>query len=205
MTWPSTTSFRSSGGAAGTAAAAGSAWLGTAGPIVRAGSTLPVGLAIRSFTIPVAGTFLISMLWGGLVTAVPTYTLGGTLSVEKLLADNTTGDVDAVSSDFSVSIILVNVTSSGTGSANTFTITGGLTNLASGSADIIISQISTGLLDLERGAQEEETQDRRIERLERMVRELCVVVDDDEKTSVKGKDVKPPSTLVKSSPSRFFG
>lgn len=157
--------------------------LGTTGGVLRGGSTLPSVCTKTTFTLPVAGTWAISMQFNnGAVTAVPTYTLGANLAYDTILKDTTVGAIDAVSSGVSVSQLVVTVSASGTAAANTFTFTGGLTNFVTGTTDIIITQVSTGLLlgyEDEKHSGEEVVQDRRIERLEALVRRLTLRLDDD--------------------------
>lgn len=132
--------------AAGTAAAAGSAFLGTTGGVLRAGSTLPCVMTSNTFTLPAAGTFFVSAVWAGSVAAVPTFSPGTNITLIQQLEDNLANKASAVSSNITVGLWWYNVTAAGTGTANTVTITG-LTSLASGTADIIISQIGSGLLE----------------------------------------------------------
>lgn len=131
-------------GAAGTAAAAGSAFLGTTGGLLRPGSTIPVVSTQSTFSLPLAGTFLVSTTWVGSVTVVPSFSPGSNISLVSVLHDNATADTQAVSSGVTCWIGVYSVAASGTAAANLLTISG-LTNLSSGTADILISQVSAGI------------------------------------------------------------
>jgi len=172
-------------GAAGTAAAATP--LGTTGGVIRSGSTLPTVCTTTTFTLPVAGSFLISSSFTGSAVATTTFSYGANIAEEKLMQDSTAGHVVGVSGGAAVGQWIVAVSSSGTGSANTVTI-GGNTSL-SGGADVFISQISTGLLWLMRNRNKtshvvsEYVDDVKLlaekcERLERVVRSLVIEVED---------------------------
>lgn len=128
-------------GPAATAAASGSAFLGTTGGVLRGGSTLPVVSTKSTFTIPAAGNYLVAAQFDGAVTVIPTFTPGSNISGTSILADNSLYVVNAVSSNYALGVWIYTVSASGTGSANTVTISG-LTNLASGYADILIDRKS---------------------------------------------------------------
>lgn len=130
---------------AATAAAAGSAFLGTTGGILRAGSTIPIVATGSTFTLPIAGTYLVSSVYSGSVTVGPTYTLGGNLTTNAILLDNANAFTQAVSGNTTVDMRVITVTANGTAAANTVTISV-LTNLAAGKVDIIVAQVSGGIL-----------------------------------------------------------
>jgi len=133
-------------GPAASAAAAGSAFLGTSGGILRAGSTIPVVSTSSTFTLPIAGVFLIASTYNGSATVVDSYSLGANITVGPLvLIDNTAGGVEVVAGGISNGVRLLTVSANGTGAANTVTISG-LTNLAAGKVDIFISQVSGAIL-----------------------------------------------------------
>jgi len=128
--------------AAGTSAAATP--LGTTGGILRAGSTLPVVCTTTTFTLPVVGTYLVAVDFSGAVAAVATLTPGSAITSAANLEDNANnGGRFTFSSNRCTGLIIYTVASSGTGANNTVTI-GGLTSMASGSADVVISQVSSG-------------------------------------------------------------
>lgn len=134
---------------AATAAAAGSAFLGTSGGVLRSGSLIPCVCTGNTFTIPLVGRFSIAAFWSGSVTVVPSMSLGANIlsSTCTILQDSSSGSISAFSAaGDGIHLRIVDVSSAGTGAANTITITG-LTNLAAGKVDIFISQISSGLLD----------------------------------------------------------
>jgi len=139
---------------AASAAAAGSDFLGTSGGVLRAGSTLPTVVGKATFTLPVQGVFLVAASWNVAVTIQPTITYGSNITALTYLADNSANENAAVQSGLTVYLAMVSVAAAGTGATNTATITG-LTNLAAGTADIVIAQIPGGLLQPPRPASDE--------------------------------------------------
>lgn len=130
-------------GPAATAAAAGSAFLGTTSGLLRAGSTIPSVLTSSTFTMPIAGSYLVAMQFTGSVTVVPSLSLGSAIVAFNLMKDSGASNVNSVSSSTTTLLFTTTVSSSGTGANNTVTLSG-LTNLAAGTADIFIVQISGG-------------------------------------------------------------
>jgi len=128
-----------------TAAASGSAFLGTTGGVLRAGSTLPSVATKSTFTLPVAGVFLVAASWNVGVTVAPVISYGSSITGLAYLADNSAISNAAAQSGITAYLAMVSVASAGTGAANTATISV-LTNLAAGTADIFIVQIPGGLL-----------------------------------------------------------
>jgi len=148
-------------GAAATAAAAGSAFLGTTAGLVRSGSTLNVVATKSTFSLPALGRYLVSAVFQGSVTVNATFSPGANISNATILVDNSLSEVAGTSGGYSLCMYACDVNVAGTGSGNLITISG-LTNLASGTADILISQISTGLT----------RPVTRLEKLERMIQRL---------------------------------
>lgn len=133
-------------GAAGTAAAAGSSFLGTTGGVLRAGSTLPTVVTKNTFTLPLPGSYLVSAVFVGSVTAGATFTGGSNISAVQIISDNAAAAESIANGATAAAWIgVLSVSAAGIAAANTVTITG-LANLAAGTADIFISQISSGLL-----------------------------------------------------------
>lgn len=133
------------------AGATSSYFLGSSGGTVVAGSTIPCLTTKNTFTLPVAGTFILSCTWTQSVTAVPSLSPGGNITLLEILQDSTKSSLSCVSGGVTNITFVATVAASGTGALNTLTITG-LTNLASGSADIIIAQVSSSFqLDLRAG------------------------------------------------------
>lgn len=153
---------------AATAAAAGSAFLGTTGGALRSGSLIPSVATGNTFTLPLAGRFLVASTWKNSVTANPTFSLGSAITAVLLMSDNTSGDHAAVAGGLSCTVETYDVATPGTGAANTITITG-LTSLAAGVCDIFISQIPSGL-SITRS--DLESVDHRVDALERMIARL---------------------------------
>jgi len=152
---------------AASAAAAGSAFLGTTGGVLRSGSTLPTVVTGNTFTLPFQGTYLVASAFIGSVTVVQSLGGGSAITGVQIMHDNATTSASGVSGSQAVSMIVFTVATSGTGAANTVTITG-LTNLAAGTADIFISQISTGLTAMVQPGSDHELEVR-MQRLEEML------------------------------------
>jgi len=158
----------------GTAAAP----LGTTGGVVKAGGNINVVATTTTFTIPVAGRFQLTGLWTNTaanIAAVPTFTLGANITAVALLADNTSGLLSGFSTTRGFITGYVDVSAAGTAAANTVTI-GGLTGMTAATADIQISQVSSGLT-LVRRIKEIKEEDQylledRLGRLERMISTL---------------------------------
>jgi len=128
------------------AAAAASKFLGTTGGTLVTGSTIPVVSTASTFTLPIAGTFVLTFSTVGSTTVVATFTPGGNITATPtILVDSSAAAANAVAAGTSVQVAVFTVSANGTGAANTITITG-LTSLAAGKVDIFITQISGGAL-----------------------------------------------------------
>jgi hypothetical protein len=181
-------------GVAGTATASSSQFLGTTGGVLRSGSTLKSVMTKNTFTIPVAGTYLVSVSWYGSVTTVATLSPGANIvNTPTLLLGGGDGSLSSVSSSVATGLWIFTVTASGSAAANTITISG-LSNLAAGNADIFISQIPSGLLlpkpRLVRG-DGSSSSGLSYQQLDRMYAKLCelgVITDDDSPVTVTGDD-----------------
>lgn len=157
---------------AATAAAAGSAFLGTSGGSLRAGSLIPCVTTGNTFTLPLVGRFVVAWGFIGSATAVPTFTPGSAIASVTICSDSSTAGYSTADGASKASGLLVfDVSTAGTGAANTVTIAG-LTALASGKADIFITQVSSGLL----ASRRDDTQptDKRLADLERLVASLHI-------------------------------
>lgn len=135
---------------AASAAAAGSAFFGTGGLLLRSGSTLgilPSPLTGNTFVLPLVGVFLVSMTWTGSVTVVPTLSVGSAITKLSILEDNSVSSVATVSTNTTNYVSVWSVATPGTGANNTATVTG-LTNLAAGNCDVLVSQVSSGITGL---------------------------------------------------------
>jgi len=130
---------------AGSASSTG-AFLGTSGAVVRNGSTIPcLASGPSAFTLPIAGTYLIAGVFkDSALTTVPSMSFGSAIAGLPLLSDNTASGLNSVSSHVGQIVQIVTVASSGTGANNTITLSG-LTNFTSGTADVIIAQVSGGI------------------------------------------------------------
>jgi len=187
-------------GAAGTAAAAASKFLGTTGGLLRAGSNIPCVATASTFTLPVAGRFSVACAFAGSVTVVPTLSVGSNITAVSLLNDSSIASLSAVAASTAVLLTTFDVATAGTGAANTVTISG-LTNLASGTADIFISQVPTSLTE---NLEEKEIQvlQSQVEKLERVMRHLLVRVpdcqDDDYIAFMRCDERKEAATLIQS-------
>lgn len=157
------------------AAAAGSAFLGTSGGSLRTGSLIPTVTTGNTFTLPLVGRFLIAWGFTGSVTVVPTFTGGSATANVTIVADNAASGFSTTDGSTKASgFFLFDVSTPGTGAANTVTITG-LTSLAAGKADIFITQVSSGLTAL----RQDHDNKSRLADLERIVARLAIVQTDD--------------------------
>jgi len=129
---------------AASAAAAASKFLGTTGGVLRAGSNIPSVMTASTFTLPIAGQFLVSCAFFANVTGGLTLTPGSNITAYSLLEDSATGSLSATSGGNCAYVSMWNVNAAGTGAANTMTISV-LTGLASGTADIFICQVPGNL------------------------------------------------------------
>jgi len=166
-------------GAAGTATAASP--LGTAGGLIRPGSSIPVTATLTGFVLPVTGNYLITGSWLSSVglSSAPTITGGANCSPLDIFRAGAAAGATANVSFVGVVTLAYVVTAPGTGADNTFTI-GGLGSLANGNADVFITQVSSGLTFMRDRV--EAKQELRLERIERYLKQLAVFVDgEDEK------------------------
>jgi len=140
---------------------------------------------------------------GGAV-ASPTFSYGSALTELRVWADdaNTTFALFAASGA-SLKTSIISVASAGTGANNTVTI-GGLTSLASGSADIWISQVPSSIVSIIESKEEEkkeiDTLKTQVRDLGRMMRALLVQIPDNEEKDidlVDLEDVRGPARLPK--------
>jgi len=126
------------------AAAAGSAFLGTSGGTLVTGSTIPVVATGSTFSLPIAGTFVMTFSTVGSTTVVATFTPGANITATPtIMVDSSSAAANAVAAGTSVQVAIFTVSANGTGAANLITISG-LTSLAAGKVDIFITQISGG-------------------------------------------------------------
>jgi len=137
-------------------AAAGSAFLGTTGGTLVTGSTIPSVATKTTFSLPIAGTFIVMLSTVGSTTVVATLTPGANITATPTIAvDSSSASANAVAAGTSVQFSVFTVSANGIGAANLLTITG-LTSLAAGKVDIFITQISGGaLLALQKSSSDE--------------------------------------------------
>jgi len=132
------------------AAAAGSAFLGTSGGVLRAGSNIAVVATSNTFTLPIAGRMLVAALWNGdTIAAVPTFSVGSNITAVATLLGNALAGQSSVGTDglgdtTAWRLAVYDVATAGSAAANTITVTG-LTGMTAGDADIYVAQISSGL------------------------------------------------------------
>lgn len=195
---------------AASAAAAGNAFLGTSGGVLRSGSTLNSVCTGNTFTLPTVGNYIVAAVFNGSVTATATFTPGSNITGVTLFVDSTTSSETVANGSSQTSWTGVySVSAAGTSAANTVTISG-LTALASGKADIFISQISTGLLS---PLLESPLKDEKYDQLYNMIMSLKsdrfdrrVVEEDDDLVSIvssSGARRMVPSRLVNNRSSSF--
>jgi len=126
-------------------AATTTAYLGTGGGSVRNGSTIPVVTTNTTFTLPVIGTFLLAAGFTGSATSIPALSLGSNLAKLSVWVDGAATSIALNQSNDASIMEVITVNLAGTGAANTITISG-LSNLAAGTADIFIAQVSAGVV-----------------------------------------------------------
>jgi len=186
-------------GPAGTAAASGSAFLGTTGGLVRAGSTIPTVCGKATFTLPLAGTYLVSWAFVGSVTGGATLTPGSAIAALSVMEDSTTGVVDTTDgSNNTIGMAVYNVSATGTGAANTITLST-LTSLAAGKADIFICQVSGGVTSAKPStAQIEAAYGLLVQRMDRLERGVVVTEPDTppDRDDIKTAEVNPMTQSV---------
>jgi hypothetical protein len=133
----------------GVSTATAAAPLGTTGGVLRAGSNIPSVCTTTTFTLPVIGRFTVSCSWvAASIAAIPVLTPGANIitSATTLLQNNTnyTNSSYLATGTASTGIWYYDVTTAGTGAANTITLSGN-TAMSGGNADIFISQVPSGL------------------------------------------------------------
>jgi len=163
------------------ASATAAAPLGTGGGTLRSGSTIPVVSTNTTFSLPIAGTYSVSFAFKSTTLASNINTSNGAnITALNILADNSTSSISAfIGGTASVAVEILVVTANGSGAANLVTISG-LNSAATGSMDIIISEVpSTLLLMYKKRAQEllEEKQESRLNRIEKYFRKLNIDID----------------------------
>jgi len=196
--------------AQGTASAA--APLGTGGGSLRSGSTIPCVTTNTTITLPIAGTYLWTSEFNGSATVAPTLTPGANItSAPAILNNNAVATLTAISGGLVNTINLFTVSANGTGAANTITITG-LTNLASGQADIFITQVSGGItlanvLKSGKGCQDDDRLQALMERLAKLEKSaalsltstaMCVSEPDTPCEEIKGDELESSVHISKS-------
>jgi len=169
--------------------------LGTGGGASKSGSNIPSVTSNTTFTLPVAGNFLVvcSFIDGGTTTAVPILTPGTAISKLTVWA----GDGFNASTAFNAAGIttlyaaVFSVVSAGSGVNNTITITG-LTGYASGSTDIWISQVPSSIITIvdREECKEIDTLKSQVRELGAMFRALLVKIPDEEKEIDCGNDIE---------------
>jgi hypothetical protein len=134
-----------------TAAAAGSAFLGTTGTstgvpgvgTLSSASTLPIITTPSTFTLPIVGRYLVSYQLNGSVTGIGAFTPGANITSNTLAIGNNGFSLrQSTTSNTAVGIVLFDVNTPGTGAANAITLSG-YTGQATGNTDIFITQISS--------------------------------------------------------------
>jgi hypothetical protein len=130
-------------GPAASAAAAGSAFLGTSGGVLRSGSTIPCVSTSTTISMPIAGTFLCVFQATGSVSAGIIVNVGSNIVGQLLMNDNANSNRNSFVGGVATYIAIHVVSQPGTGAANLMTLSG-MTSLAAGTFDCFISQISGG-------------------------------------------------------------
>jgi len=124
-------------------AATTTAYLGTTGGLLRAGSTINAAInnSGTTFLMPVLGTFLVAAGFHGSITTTPAFGLGSNLSLVTSFVDSQATSITGCNGGNAVYMSIISVLSAGTGTNNTVTISGG-TLFAAGTTDIIMSQVN---------------------------------------------------------------
>jgi len=125
------------------ASAAAATPLGTSGGVLKSGSTIPSVLTTTTFTMPVAGTYVVVTIFNGSAASASTLTPGANITGLNLLTDNSASAIAASAGGDGLGVAVYTVSQNGTGAGNTVTL-GNVTSLASGKTDIFICQISSG-------------------------------------------------------------
>lgn len=149
--------------AAGTATAANP--LGTTGPVLRSGSTIPITFnGTYIFSLPLVGTFLVAAVWqGSNIGGVPTLSTPANTTLLQVLNNNASTSTSSYTASAASILAVYNVTTAGTNTGNEVQI-GGLASMTGGNADIYVVQVSTGLLM--KLNEKSSTDDNRVEVLE---------------------------------------
>lgn len=125
------------------ASAAAATPLGTSGGVLKSGSTISSVLTTTTFTMPVAGTYVVVTIFNGSAASASTLTPGANITGLNLLTDNSASAIAASAGGDGLGVAVYTVSQNGTGAGNTVTL-GNVTSLASGKTDIFICQISSG-------------------------------------------------------------
>jgi len=146
-----------------------------------------------TFTLPIAGEFLVSAIFITSATVQATFSPGSAITTVQCWADDASGGpVGAVSSGDAAIIAVYSVSSAGTGANNTITISG-LTNLAGGSADIWVCQVPssiTTIVNVEEEKKEVNLLKTQVRDLGRMMRALLVRIPDNEEKDIDLVDLE---------------
>lgn len=120
--------------------------LGTGGGAARYGATIPVTYANNNIFLLANGTYAITMTFYGSVAGSPAITLGSNCTYSRtILSENTTGHMVAYSGNVGIWTGIVNNTITGS-NVNSYLSIGGLSGFTAGTTDIIITQVSDGIL-----------------------------------------------------------
>ena len=92
------------------AAAAGSAFLGTSGGTLAAGSTIPVVATSSTFSLPIAGTFVMTFSTVGSTTVVASFSPGANITATPtIMVDSSAAAANAVAAGISVQVAIFTV------------------------------------------------------------------------------------------------
>jgi len=184
-------------GAAITSAAA--TLLGTTGGVLRSGSNFVTTLTTTSFTMQAVGFYLVvvtATTTGNNITAAIVVTPGSAITAQALLNDNGSSTRSTFSTSIATYVAIVSVATPGSGAANTMTLSGA-TGLNTGSCDVLISQLSSGIT-----LKPVITMDMRLGILERFVKMMSIREEPDsdfeEKTVASSSSSSSSSDLSRS-------
>lgn len=109
-----------------------------ASALLSSGSDMAVAITNTSFTIPVSGSYVVTMCWSGAtIGAAVGLSVGSNIIAQTVLNNYTGTACNAFTATTAVAVVTLSVFTSGTGAANAITLTG-LTGMTAAQCDIMI-------------------------------------------------------------------
>jgi hypothetical protein len=156
--------------------------LGTTGGVLSADSTLNSVSTTTTFTLPVAGKWLVSASWittASDVGAPVAFAGGANITGLDLIYDDAMSFIQIQTNAGACAQYVCSVTASGTGAANTITVSG-LTSLTVGTCDIFIAQLPTTVDLVARKRGDVATLKGQVAELGRMMKALLLKIPDND-------------------------